>query len=196
MCCVVYLFVNIVFLLIIFYILYFIVYLTYIYFSMFVFFFFFSSRIRHTRCALVTGVQTCALPILETLLRAGKHVLVEKPLLAEDDAVLEALAETAAASGAVCVTAYNHRFEPHYVRMRELIQSGALGRIYSVRMFYGNGTARLVRDSAWRDRGAGVLPDLGSHLLDTLRVWFPAAGTWAVDRKGGGSGKRGIVSGG
>src|SRR3546814_8440705 len=30
----------------------------------FFFFFFFSSRRRHTRCALVTGVQTCALPIL------------------------------------------------------------------------------------------------------------------------------------
>src|SRR3546814_1169346 len=30
-------------------------------------FFFFSSRRRHTRCALVTGVQTCALPILEGL---------------------------------------------------------------------------------------------------------------------------------
>src|SRR3546814_18375179 len=29
-----------------------------------VLFFFFSSRRRHTRCALVTGVQTCALPIL------------------------------------------------------------------------------------------------------------------------------------
>src|SRR3546814_1831909 len=29
--------------------------------------FFFSSRRRHTRCALVTGVQTCALPILFTL---------------------------------------------------------------------------------------------------------------------------------
>src|SRR3546814_9764239 len=29
-----------------------------------VIFFFFSSRRRHTRCALVTGVQTCALPIL------------------------------------------------------------------------------------------------------------------------------------
>src|SRR3546814_1426768 len=27
-------------------------------------YFFFSSRRRHTRCALVTGVQTCALPIL------------------------------------------------------------------------------------------------------------------------------------
>src|SRR3546814_8914735 len=32
-----------------------------------VFFFFFSSRRRHTRCALVTGVQTCALPISQGL---------------------------------------------------------------------------------------------------------------------------------
>src|SRR3546814_1609192 len=31
--------------------------------------FFFSSRRRHTRCALVTGVQTCALPIYERQLR-------------------------------------------------------------------------------------------------------------------------------
>jgi predicted dehydrogenase len=39
-------------------------------------------------------------------------------------------------------------------------------------MFYGNGTARLVRESEWRDKGAGVLPDLGSHLLDTAQFWF------------------------
>src|SRR3546814_9041367 len=32
------------------------------------FFFFFSSRRRHTSCALVTGVQTCALPIYEVVL--------------------------------------------------------------------------------------------------------------------------------
>src|SRR3546814_4440055 len=32
-------------------------------------FFFFSSRRRHTRCALVTGVQTCALPIFRRSLR-------------------------------------------------------------------------------------------------------------------------------
>src|SRR3546814_7561043 len=31
------------------------------------FIFFFSSRRRHTRCALVTGVQTCALPILDNI---------------------------------------------------------------------------------------------------------------------------------
>src|SRR3546814_9715924 len=33
--------------------------------------FFFSSRRRHTRCALVTGVQTCALPILASPQRGG-----------------------------------------------------------------------------------------------------------------------------
>src|SRR3546814_5348465 len=33
------------------------------------FFFFFSSRRRHTRCALVTGVQTCALPIFMLSMR-------------------------------------------------------------------------------------------------------------------------------
>src|SRR3546814_2668091 len=39
-------------------------------------FFFFSSRRRHTRCALVTGVQTCALPIYR-LIDAGVQPLDE-----------------------------------------------------------------------------------------------------------------------
>jgi len=110
--------------------------------------------------------------ILRHLLAHGKHVLVEKPLHASTERELDELEALARGTGAVCRTAYNHRFEPHYVRMRDLIQSGALGKIYRCRMFYGNGTARLVRDSAWRDQAAGVLPDLGSHLLDTARFWF------------------------
>ena len=114
--------------------------------------------------------------VLGYLLEQGKHVLVEKPILAEDEAAIRHLRKLAEASGAVCYTAYNHRFEPHFMRMKELIDSGVLGRIYTLRMFYGNGTARLVRDSAWRDEGAGVLPDLGSHLLDTLLFWIGAPG--------------------
>ena len=101
-----------------------------------------------------------------------KHVLVEKPLWALEENDILDLQERARRNGTICYTAYNHRFEPHYVRMRDLIASGELGTIYSCRMFYGNGTARLVRDSVWRDHGAGVLPDLGSHLLDTCRFWF------------------------
>src|SRR3546814_8066429 len=46
--------------------------------------FFFSSRRRHTRCALVTGVQTCALPIYLPLILPGRphslRLLVEHTL--------------------------------------------------------------------------------------------------------------------
>jgi predicted dehydrogenase len=126
--------------------------------------------------ALVCTPDAPKMAILHHLLRHGKHALVEKPLHASREGELIELEQLAHASGAVCYTAYNHRFEPHYVRMRDLLRSGALGRVYRCRMFYGNGTARLVRDSAWRDEGAGVLPDLGSHLLDTGRFWFGEIG--------------------
>jgi scyllo-inositol 2-dehydrogenase (NADP+) len=110
--------------------------------------------------------------MLTYLLSNRKHVLVEKPLWVDGAATIERLQEIARQNDALCYVAYNHRFEPHYVRMRDLIASGELGRIYRCRMFYGNGTARLVRESPWRDQGAGVLPDLGSHLLDTANFWF------------------------
>src|SRR3546814_3239212 len=46
--------------------------------AIFFFFFLFSSRRRHTSCALVTGVQTCALPIYEpdvVLMRGGSVIV-------------------------------------------------------------------------------------------------------------------------
>src|SRR3546814_8467628 len=50
-------------------------------------YFFFSSRRRHTRCALVTGVQTCALPILVTVrpdasIAEIAHLLLERRISA------------------------------------------------------------------------------------------------------------------
>src|SRR3546814_2378708 len=49
---------------------------------------FFSSRRRHTRCALVTGVQTCALPICRQGLLAIDSERREKPkhMIVEDEA--------------------------------------------------------------------------------------------------------------
>lgn len=126
--------------------------------------------------ALVCVPDEPKIALLTYLLERGKHALVEKPLWAADEAQIRRLEDLARRQAVVCYTAYNHRFEPHYVRMRELIRSGRLGRIYRCRMFYGNGTARLVRESQWRDQGAGVLPDLGSHLLDTARFWFGELG--------------------
>jgi predicted dehydrogenase len=122
--------------------------------------------------AIVCTPDAPKIELLRHLLERGKHVLVEKPLFADDENDLRTLETLARRSRALCVTAYNHRFEPHFLRMRDLLQSGRLGSVYRCRMFYGNGTARLVRNSAWRDSGDGVLGDLGSHLLDTVRFWF------------------------
>src|SRR3546814_6596542 len=61
--------------------------------SLLIFFFFFSSRRRHTRCALVTGVQTCALPIcaldVQVLILGGDARVAE--LHAEAPAIVRKL---------------------------------------------------------------------------------------------------------
>src|SRR3546814_9178379 len=70
--------------------------------------FFFASRRRHTRCALVTGVQTCALPIfavdaadgpLDHAGVAGHAVLVVHHVVARLEVVEEALGVALADSG-------------------------------------------------------------------------------------------------
>ena len=63
--------------------------------------------------------------LVEYCLKNGKHVLVEKPLWMPDRSSFAQLQSIADNSQAVCYTAYNHRFEPHFVRMKNLIESGA-----------------------------------------------------------------------
>src|SRR5207253_3724299 len=112
-------------------------------------------------------------------------VLVEKPLLAER-AEIQELIQLTKSNGVACYTAYNHRFEPHILRLKQILDKKTLGPIYLARFFYGNGTARDVRNSPWRDTGLGVLADLGSHLLDWTLFLFgkPSvpARVWAAHR--------------
>jgi len=135
--------------------------------------------------ALVCTPDQAKFEILRYLLANRKHVLVEKPLLAESEKDLLDLDELARANHVTCYTAYNHRFEPHFVRLKETLSSGVLGKIYLIRVFYGNGTALDVKRSVWRDQGLGVLSDIGSHLIDTMLFWFGEIGSefqvWSYD---------------
>src|SRR3546814_9935078 len=47
---------------------------------MIIFVFFFSSRRRHTRCALVTGVQTCALPIYRRAYFKKRNIIIRNQI--------------------------------------------------------------------------------------------------------------------
>ncbi len=122
--------------------------------------------------ALVCTPDGPKVELLTYLLEHGKHVLVEKPLVAPENDELERLKALAARTGAVCYTAYNHRFEPHLAAVKRLLDEERIGPVYHCRMFYGNGTARDVRNSSWRDRGLGVIPDLASHMLDLSLFFF------------------------
>ena len=111
------------------------------------------------------------IPLIRELVSEGKHVLVEKPLVGSEQVALSELEEYALDAGVVVYTAYNHRFEPNIVHARQLLAERIIGDVYRISIYYGNGTARLVRDSAWRDQGSGVLHDLGSHVIDMFHEW-------------------------
>ncbi len=110
--------------------------------------------------------------ILEYLLNHNKHILVEKPILSDKKEELNLLKSLAEYNKISLYTAYNHRFEPHIKKIKELIDSKELGKVYYCKIFYGNGTAQDIKNSLWRSKTYGVLTDLGSHLLDLLLYWY------------------------
>jgi len=126
----------------------------------------------------VTAVIVCTLnaslaPITLAAVRAGKHVLVEKPG-ALNAAQLRTIRDAATVSGVRVRLGYNHRFHPALQKARELIDTGALGPLMFLRARYGHG-GRKGYDREWRAdptlSGGGELIDQGVHLID-LAGWF------------------------
>ena len=106
--------------------------------------------------------------------QAGKHVLCEKPLgrnPEESKAMWEAVEKT----GVKHMVAFNYRFVPAIRQARELIESGALGRIYHYRAVYLQEWVMPHYDTpmVWRlnkaEAGAGSIGDLGAHIIDLGR---------------------------
>ncbi len=112
------------------------------------------------------------LRVVDYCIKNKKNVLIEKPFLLKKSVYFKNLKNRAKKNSVVCYTAYNHRFEPNILDLKKLIESKKLGKIYHCRIFYGNGTALLVKKSKWRDRKKGVVTDIGSHLFDLCLFWF------------------------
>ena len=110
--------------------------------------------------------------ILNYCIHNKKNALIEKPLVSHSEKKIKELENKANKANIVFYSAYNHRFEPHFITIKKIINSTALGKIYYCHIFYGNGTARLVKNNKWRDKGLGIIQDLGPHLMDTIKFWF------------------------
>ncbi|MBC7368467.1 MAG: Gfo/Idh/MocA family oxidoreductase [Undibacterium sp.] len=122
---------------------------------------------------IVATLNSVLAPIALDAVRAGKHVLVEKPgaLCA---AQLEEIQAAAQLTGARVRIGYNHRFHPALQKAHALFESGVLGPLMFLRARYGHG-GRKGYDREWRAdpalSGGGELIDQGVHVID-LAGWF------------------------
>jgi predicted dehydrogenase len=114
-------------------------------------------------------------PMALAALKAGRHVLCEKPmaLSAAEGAEMLAAAERA---GVVHVIDHELRFNPNRRKVKRLIAEGFVGRPRHVLITQvGPGRADASRPFNWwadAARGGGLLGALGSHQIDLLRYWL------------------------
>src|SRR5262245_32437244 len=107
-------------------------------------------------------------PVTIAALRAGKHVLVEKPL-ARTAAEGREMISAAAATDRILMIAFNHRYRGDVQWLKQYIDSGALGRIYYAKAHWMRRSG-IPRLGSWfvskEQAGGGPLVDLGVHVLD------------------------------
>jgi scyllo-inositol 2-dehydrogenase (NADP+) len=109
-------------------------------------------------------------------LNAGKHAVCEKPMavsMKEADAMVAA----AAASDRIFSIFQQRRYNPDFVKVREVIDSGILGRIVQIRITESKFTRRWDWQTLQKF-GGGSLNNTGAHFLDqALQLFGPATPT-------------------
>ena len=116
---------------------------------------------------VVTSASHCEPAIVAAM--AGKHVLVETPFaptLEECDRMIAAAEE----SGVNMMYVGSHRFYPHNVKAKELVDRGEVGQvIWITRDFNSVGVPGDTRWARWKSNGGGFFMRSGSILIDQLR---------------------------
>ncbi len=114
--------------------------------------------------------------ITEKALKAGKHVLCEKPMAVSLEDCEEMVRE-AEASGKVLMIGQNQRLTKAHKKAKELIESGAIGDIVSFRTTFGHGGPETWsitpgKNSWFFDKSKasmGAMADLGVHKTDLIQ---------------------------
>jgi predicted dehydrogenase len=122
---------------------------------------------------IVSTINAALAPSIQSVLRHGRHVLVEKPA-ARSSVELKGLSNP---KGAKIKVGFNHRFHPAYRDLLEMLKASAQADpVMYIRARYGNG-ARVGFDREWRSSvelaGGGELLDQGVHVLDLASQILP-----------------------
>ena len=103
-------------------------------------------------------------------INAGKHVLIEKPM-ATTLKDIEAIEAAAKKAGVKVMEGFMYRFHPQHARLAEIVQSGVIGDILSVRASFSflMREARMYRINRSMADGGGAMWDIGPYAIHTLR---------------------------
>ena len=121
----------------------------------------------------VRNVDHCKLTV--EALRAGKHVLCEKPM-AVTLAECEQMVQTAKETGRFLMIGHNQRLTRAHAKAKALIDAGALGKILTFRTIFGHGgpeTWTVDAKNVWffdkKLSAFGAMADLGIHKTDLIQ---------------------------
>lgn len=121
--------------------------------------------------AIVCTPEIEKLKIVQYLLNKKINVMIEKPFKIKINQ-LNNLNRICLKNKNIFYICYNHRFEPFIKKIHTFLEKKTIGKVYFVKMFYGNGTASQINKSKWKDKKNGVIDDLVSHLLDFCEMFF------------------------
>lgn len=122
---------------------------------------------------VVSTPNTMHAELAEKAMRAGKHVVIEKPFtvtVEEGEKLLKVAEET----GKILTVYQNRRFDSDFRTVREIIDSGKLGRLVEFESHFDRFRPD-IKQNAWREDplpGSGNLYDLASHLVDQALAIF------------------------
>jgi scyllo-inositol 2-dehydrogenase (NADP+) len=119
--------------------------------------------------------------LAERALEAGKHVVVEKPVVArsEEAGALDRMAEE---RGRILAVYHNRRWDGDFLTLRSVIDEGRVGDVVLFESHFDRFRPQIK--TGWREEpqeGSGVLYDLGSHLIDQALVLFGMPETVVAD---------------
>ena len=115
-------------------------------------------------------------------LNAGKHVVVEKPFTVTS-VEAKKLIKLASDNKLILTIFQNRRWDGDFLTLKEVIESGRLGKIVEFESTYNRFRNQLI-DHAWKEKevpGSGILYDLSPHLIDQTLMLFGLPGKIYAD---------------
>ena len=128
---------------------------------------------KEVEAVVVSTTHNYLAAITKIALKAGKHVLCEKPLGISVEEVAECV-KIAKRKGLIYKAGYNHSFHPAIWRAKRYLDAGKIGELMYIKASYGHGGRPGYEKEGRMDKklsGGGELIDQGAHLIDLSR-WF------------------------